>query len=138
MIVAVRKHLMQKQEPKSLQTGGQDCQFDVIYGTEERPINNIHDRIPTLRRIAVKLQQEIESVAVGLNSKGSSLTEKVSAFERSLICAALSKTAGNQARAAKVLGIKATTLNAKINRYQIVPAIYALHLRDEEAPANTP
>jgi DNA-binding NtrC family response regulator len=120
---------MQKQEPKFPETGGQDCEFVLIYATEERSINKIHDRIPTLRRIAVQLQQEIESMALGLNSKGSSFTEKVSAFERSLICAALSKTAGNQARAAKVLGIKVTTLNAKIKRYQIVPAIYGLHLR---------
>jgi len=128
---------MQKQEPKFPETGGQDCQFDVIYATEERPINKIHDRIPTLRRIVVQLLQEIEPRALGLNPKGSSFTEKVSAFERSLICAALSKTAGNQTRAAKVLGIKVTTLNAKIKRYQIIPAIYGLHLRDEEAPANT-
>jgi DNA-binding NtrC family response regulator len=128
---------MQKQEPKFPETGGQDCQFDVIYATEERPINKIQDRIPTLRRIAVQLLQEIEPRALGLNSKGSSFTEKVSAFERSLICAALSKTAGNQTRAAKVLGIKVTTLNAKIKRYQIIPAIYGLHLRDEEASANT-
>ena len=128
---------MQKQEPKFPETGGQDCQFDVIYATEERPINKIHDQIPTLRRIAVQLLQEIEPRALGRNSKGGSFTAKVSAFERSLICAALSKTAGNQTRAAKVLGIKVTTLNSKIKRYQIIPAIYGLHLRDEEAPANT-
>ena len=128
---------MQKQEPKFPETGGRDCQFDVIYATEERPINKIHDRIPTLRRIVVQLLQEIEPMASGLNSKGSSFTERVSAFERSLICAALSKTAGNQTRAATVLGIKVTTLNAKIKRYQIIPAIYGLSLRDEEAPANT-
>ena len=128
---------MQKQEPKFPETGGQDCQFDVIYATEERPINKIHDRIPTLRRIVVQLLQAIEPMALGLNSKGNSFTERVSAFERSLICAALSKTSGNQTRAAKVLGIKVTTLNAKIKRYQIIPAIYGLHLRDEEAPANT-
>ena len=128
---------MQKQEPKFPETGGQDCQFDVIYATEERPINKIHDRIPTLRRIVVQLLQAIEPMALGLNSKGNSFTERVSAFERSLICAALSKTAGNQTRAAKMLGIKVTTLNAKIKRYQIVPAIYGLHLRDEEAPANS-
>jgi len=128
---------MQKQEPKFPETGGQDCQFDVICATEERPINKIHDRIPTLRRIVVQLLQAIEPMALGLNSKGNSFTERVSAFERSLICAALSKTSGNQTRAAKVLGIKVTTLNAKIKRYQIIPAIYGLHLRDEEAPANT-
>jgi len=128
---------MQKQEPKFPETGGQDCQFDVIYATEERPINKIHDRIPTLRRIVVQLLQAIEPMALGLNSKGNSFTERVSAFERSLICAALSKTSGNQTRAATVLGIKVTTLNAKIKRYQIIPAIYGLHLRDEEAPANT-
>jgi DNA-binding NtrC family response regulator len=127
---------MQKQEPKFPETGGQDYQFDVVYAAEEGPINKVDARIPTLRRIAVQLQKEIESMA-GLNSKGGSFKKKVSEFERSLICAALSRTAGNQARAAKLLGIKDTTLNAKIKRYQIVPAIYGLHLRDEEAQANT-
>jgi DNA-binding NtrC family response regulator len=36
-----------------------------------------------------------------------------------VIRAALEKTGGNQARAARLLGIKHTTLNAKIKRYKI-------------------
>ena len=45
--------------------------------------------------------------------------EQVLEFERSLIRRALVRAGGNQRRAARLLGIKVTTLNAKIKRYRI-------------------
>jgi DNA-binding NtrC family response regulator len=47
------------------------------------------------------------------------LYEEVKRFESDLIRAALVRTGGNQSRAARLLGVKHTTLNAKIKRYGI-------------------
>ncbi len=48
------------------------------------------------------------------------LQDEVRKFETDLIRAALVRTAGNQSRAAQLLGVKHTTLNAKIKRYGIL------------------
>ena len=45
--------------------------------------------------------------------------EEVQRFETHLIKMALVETGGNQARAARLLGIKATTLNSKIKLFNI-------------------
>ena len=45
--------------------------------------------------------------------------DEVERFETHLIRMALAETSGNQARAAKLLGIKATTLNSKIKLFGI-------------------
>ena len=45
--------------------------------------------------------------------------DEVQRFETHLIRMALAETGGNQARAAKLLGIKATTLNSKIKLFGI-------------------
>lgn len=48
--------------------------------------------------------------------------DEVQRFETHLIKMALNETGGNQARAAKLLGIKATTLNSKIKLFCIEPS----------------
>jgi len=45
--------------------------------------------------------------------------DEVQRFETHLIRMALAETGGNQAKAAKLLGIKATTLNSKIKLFHI-------------------
>jgi Bacterial regulatory protein, Fis family len=50
------------------------------------------------------------------------LADEVERFERSLIESALKLTGGQQTRAARLLGIKLTTLNSKIKRYLIAPS----------------
>lgn len=54
-----------------------------------------------------------------LPGTGISLNEEVERFERALLCAALKQCGGVQARAARLLGLKLTTLNTKIIRYGI-------------------
>ncbi len=44
---------------------------------------------------------------------------EVARFETALIKLALEQTEGNQARAARLLGLRATTLNSKIKGYKI-------------------
>ena len=50
---------------------------------------------------------------------GISFYDEVQRFETHLIKMALSETGGNQAKAARLLGIKATTLNSKIKLFNI-------------------
>jgi DNA-binding protein Fis len=50
---------------------------------------------------------------------GINFYDEVQRFETHLIKMALSETGGNQAKAARLLGIKATTLNSKIKLYKI-------------------
>lgn len=52
-------------------------------------------------------------------SKGIDFYGEVERFETALIKLALDQTAGNQARAAELLGLRATTLNSKIKLYSI-------------------
>ena len=100
--------------------------------TEQGPSENkMDDKINTLRETVLQLLQEVESLTIaaptGLKN-GARLDEEVRQFEMNLIRTALGRTAGSQTRAAKLLGLKLTTLNAKIKRYQIIPTGYQGHL----------
>jgi DNA-binding NtrC family response regulator len=85
---------------------------------------NMDERINTLRETVLQLLQEVESLTVAAPTalkSGARLNDEVRQFEMNLIRTALGRTAGSQTRAAKLLGLKLTTLNAKIKRYQITP-----------------
>ena len=78
-------------------------------------------QVAALRILAVSLLKQIETIeqqddneATGLN-----LNDQVQQFEAALIRSALEKTGGRQRRAARLLGVKVTTLNTKIKRHQI-------------------
>jgi DNA-binding NtrC family response regulator len=79
-------------------------------------------RLKALESIARALLQELESlstVQVPGSSQSVRLYDEVQRFETALIRNALGKTGGSQTRAARLLGIKLTTLNSKIKRYKI-------------------
>jgi DNA-binding NtrC family response regulator len=104
-------------------------------GTDQRLNDkNMDDRINTLRQTVLQLLQEVESLTVaapvGLKV-GARLDEEVKQFEMNLIRTALGRTAGSQTRAAKLLGLKLTTLNAKIKRYHIAPTGYQVRFNQE-------
>lgn len=84
------------------------------------------NRLNTLREVALTLLREVESFRVSQPATNRSvrLHEEVRRFEIDLIRSALSRTAGNQTRAAQLLGVKITTLNTKIKRYKIAPVGY--------------
>jgi DNA-binding NtrC family response regulator len=108
-------------------------------GTDERlNDNSMDDKINTLRETVLQLLQEVESLTMaapaGLKS-GARLDEEVRQFEMNLIRTALGRTAGSQTRAAKLLGLKLTTLNAKIKRYHITPTGYQVNLNRHESAA---
>ena len=91
---------------------------------EQKPNDNTVDvRLNTLRETVLQLLDEVESLAISRPvdiKNGARFSDEVRQFEVSLIRTALGRTAGSQTRAAKLLGLKPTTLNAKIKRYGIL------------------
>src|SRR6185369_2644508 len=81
-------------------------------------------RLNTLRETVLALLDEVESLAISRPvdiKRGARYSDEVRQFEVNLIRTALGRTSGSQIRAAKLLGLKPTTLNAKIKRYNIAP-----------------
>jgi DNA-binding NtrC family response regulator len=80
------------------------------------------DRINALRELGLTLLREVEALQLEPRSHvdcSGGLQRLVERFEIDLIRQALHRCGGNQARAARLLGVKHTTLNAKIRRYKI-------------------
>src|SRR5437588_4763303 len=81
-------------------------------------------KLKTLKELTLALLQEVESLK-GNNAfdsrPGVNFAEEVRRFETDLIRWALMHTGGHQRRAARMLNLKVTTLNAKIKRYGIRP-----------------
>ena len=86
--------------------------------------SNVDVRLNTLRETVLQLLEEVESLAVSRPvdiKHGARYSDEVRQFEVKLIRTALGRTSGSQIRAARLLGLKPTTLNAKIKRYNITP-----------------
>lgn len=82
--------------------------------------------INTLREAAMTLLREVESLASQQEPPSTQrlgLQEEMQRYESELIRDALHRTRGNQRRAAKLLGVKVTTLNCKIKRLGLLPAV---------------
>lgn len=88
-----------------------------------KPNANIFtDKIEVLREVTVALLDEVKSLGSMRKveiQNGINFDEEVKNFEISLIERALEQTGGSQLRAARLLNLKHTTLNAKIKRYDI-------------------
>ena len=87
-----------------------------------KEIHNVEARINSLKGLALTLLREVENLEEqGANSTSGALDlqSEVHRFEAEMIRSALIRTGGRQRRAARLLGIKTTTLNSKIKRYQI-------------------
>ena len=91
------------------------------------------DRLEKIKNMASALLQEAESLSHGnalaeasaavenLNEKsGMNFFDEVRRFEMRLIARALELAGGNQARAARILGLGTTTLNYKIKSYEML------------------
>ena len=81
----------------------------------------LEQRLKAIREVAVNLLNEVESLggARMRNRRNLKLHEEVQQFEMDLIRIALDKTGGSQTQAARLLGVKLTTLNTKIKKYGI-------------------
>ena len=89
----------------------------------EAPVKSelARQNLDNLREAALTVLKELESLT---NNQAEpdrqlGLQEEVQRYEIELIRNALQRTRGNQRRAAKLLGVKVTTLNCKIKRYGI-------------------
>ena len=79
-------------------------------------------KVASLKVLAMTLLNQIESMEngdVGQMSHDLNLHDEVHRFEAAMIKSALTKTGGRQRRAARLLGVKVTTLNTKIKRHKI-------------------
>ncbi len=82
----------------------------------------LNNRIEALKELTVAITREVEALVEGQRPqevRKFSFYMEVRRFEIDLIGRTLKRTGGNQRRAARLLGIKVTTLNSKIKRYRI-------------------
>ena len=89
--------------------------------------------INTLREAAMTLLREVESLASQQEpptTQRLGLQEEMQRYESELIRDALHRTRGNQRRAAKLLGVKVTTLNCKIKRLGLQQQAASQDLQD--------
>jgi DNA-binding protein Fis len=82
---------------------------------------SLDNRLDALKDVALTLLSALDSLrsTQPARDRSLSLQDEVQRFETDLIRTALERTGGNQARAARLLGVKHTTLNAKIKRHRI-------------------
>jgi transcriptional regulator with GAF, ATPase, and Fis domain len=83
-------------------------------------------QLNALKSLASEILKRIESIenienniCHLVNEDGLHLDEILERFEKDLICIALIRTGGVQIKAARLLGVKLTTLNTKIKRFKI-------------------
>ena len=84
--------------------------------------NALPARIEMLKNVALSLLKEVQVLSTLEAAdilRGIQFYDEVERFERELITRALELTGGHQVRAARLLGLKVTTLNSKVKRYQI-------------------
>ena len=84
-----------------------------------KEIQNLEARINALKVLALTLLREVENLEEQNTSGALDLQSEVHRFEAEMIRSALIRTGGRQRRAARLLGMKTTTLNSKIKRYQL-------------------
>ena len=65
------------------------------------------------------MKEQLESIVTELIERRIFLDEALNEFEKKFIQGALSKTNGNQTKAAKVLGVHRNTLNRKIAHHKL-------------------
>ncbi len=145
-ILPLTKHFIQKYNEENGREISQNISPDVLalletyyYPGNVRELENIIERAvviaPTdeITRECLRpevlnpeLAQEMIKDSSGTSAKidiaqGLTFYDEVKRFEIDLIQRALDQTSGHQSRAARLLGLNATTLNSKIKSYNILP-----------------
>jgi DNA-binding NtrC family response regulator len=95
----------------------------VIAPTDEITVECLRPEVrdPNLAR---EMIQDGEGTSEDIDiSRGINFYDEVRRFETDLIRRALDQTGGHQSRAARLLGLNATTLNSKIKSYNILPRV---------------
>lgn len=96
------------------------CIFIIGATKDWKELQILEARINSLKVLALTLLREVESLEEQDDTSGAlNLQSEVHRFEAEMIRSALIRTGGRQRRAARLLGMKTTTLNSKIKRYRI-------------------
>jgi DNA-binding NtrC family response regulator len=143
-ILPLAKHFIQKYNAENLRTISENLSPEVLsllenyhYPGNVRELENIIERAvviattdeitveclrPEVRdpALALEMMQKAEGTSAGIDiGRGVNFYDEVKRFEIDLIRRALDQTGGHQSRAARLLGLNATTLNSKIKSYNI-------------------
>jgi DNA-binding NtrC family response regulator len=91
----------------------------VIAPTDEITVECLRPEVQN-PELAQEMMKDGESLSADIDiARGVNFYDEVKKFEIGLIHRALDQTAGHQSRAARLLGLNATTLNSKIKTYNI-------------------
>lgn len=92
----------------------------VIAPTDEITVDCLRSEVQN-PELAREMMQEGDGFSADIDlSRGVNFYDEVRKFEMDLIRRALEQTSGHQSRAARLLGLNATTLNSKIKTYNII------------------
>jgi len=100
-------------------------EYDLIGEQRSRLMlneNTLPGKIEVLKTVALSLLKEVQALSTLEATdimRGIKFYDEVERFEKELIMRALELTGGHQVRASRLLGLKVTTLNSKVKRYQI-------------------
>lgn len=144
-ILPLAQHFVRKYNEENLRTISENFSPEVLsllenyyYPGNVRELENIIERAvviaatdeitvdclrPEVRdpELALQMIQQTVGASSGIDiGRGVNFYDEVKKFEIDLIRRALDQTAGHQSRAARLLGLNATTLNSKIKTYNIV------------------
>ena len=144
-ILPLAKHFIQKYNAENLRTISENLSPEVLsllenyhYPGNVRELENIIERAvviattdeitleclrPEVRDpgLAFEMMQKAEGTSSNIDiGRGVNFYDEVRRFEIDLIRRALDQTGGHQSRAARLLGLNATTLNSKIKTYNIL------------------
>ena len=143
-ILPLAKHFIRKYNDENMRTISENLSPEVLSLLENyhfpgnvRELENIIERAvviaatdeitveclrPEVRdpALAFEAMQKAEGMSAGIDiGRGVNFYDEVKRFEIDLIRRALDQTGGHQSRAARLLGLNATTLNSKIKTYNI-------------------
>ena len=98
---------------------------DITESSNTEPEVSLQRGLRSLKELAAVLSMAIEVLSTAQRNNvadGVDFYSEVQSFEIALIQRALRETNGNQAKAARLLGLKQTTLHGKIKQYDIYPS----------------
>jgi DNA-binding NtrC family response regulator len=109
---------------QTAEAGSERATRPVIRLRDVSEVDEASTKLKAVRDLAVALVGQLDALGglPSLTSKSSiDLKNEVRTFETRLISWALERTGGNQRRAAQILGVKHSTLNAKLRVLRINP-----------------
>jgi len=98
---------------------------DITESSNTEPEVSLQRGLRNLKELAAVLSMAVEVLSTVQRNNvadGVDFYSEVQSFEIALIQRALRETNGNQAKAARLLGLKQTTLHGKIKQYDIYPS----------------